>query len=858
MRPCLPRCLISSHRIAFLLAPTRSDVLSDTEIDIITICSFVNMSSDIHYIAPPADSYKLLTPFTLSNENGTVWAISFQAKHGQFVNASLSVVFTLVFAWLWGLIAAATIYLAPHRFSRRRLVALVALRNSSEPWSAFWAFMTFTADSMGCCRPRPRRTKSESTPSTRSDTRFGFMLVLLALIVVISSVVMGVVGPPLLQLGPVAPVNPNILYYPSASLIQGNSTAEAKFRAIRSEAAIRALSSVQTSRNAIRRRVRIDPDTAFNTNAGDEELRYGLTYSYIITGPEFGLRSAPDLQLSVSGGCRTEYGWRNLTNTPGVEQYNLLGATFRVETQGAALRYAPKCGFRLHADTSVRNDQQRAGNVSYAIMATLANRTSITLNNFDPWYRTDEVTEFNPAAGRNQTQNRIRTSRPALSCWQADTWTCCGGQVMKGHATIANLASLGLEVPAVLLQVIGLNLLQPLPMQIGSFAGTAALASVVATSSVVDGVLDAGRSSIFTDMERLILGSYISARNLLTETALHGNETGSQEMITTNFFREKDSGQLREGAGDFVIRSPDVAAFNMAGLVAMSTISILLLIVKVVLVLKLFFFSNNPHALPGGRSHEDISEMMDPHLQMDHQPEPFNNDRWARFKVFSAVHLLRNTYEDGTGVADKDWMCSEELPEPSDKKPLRLVQCKHGDAGCAGHIATDPGLLRVATDPGLPRGAAARKRSPTSVNHDSMMTFNSEAPLFNPGYQVTPRGPTGYGPVRQDDPRSPYAPSSGSIDATMNQNTGYFGAAAYANTAPLPQQTPPLESPLSVSSSLQSPPPFQSSPPQPQPPLNPSRGYFQAQPPAEGGPYRDEIPLQSPLLGNPTQYNNNR
>lgn len=813
--------------------------------------------SDIHYIAPPADSYKLLTPFSLSNENGTVWAISFQARQGQFINASLSVIFTLVFAWLWGLIAAATIYLAPHRFSRRRLVALVALRNSSEPWSAFWAFVTFTADSMGCCRPRPRRSTTSTTeqkPSTRSDTLFGFMLVLLALIVVISSVVMGVVGPPLLQLGPVAPVNPNILYFANATSF-GNSRGSveaATYRAIRGDTSIRALSSVAISRDATRRRVRLEPDTSFNT---PDQFR--LTYDYAVTGPELGLRSAPDLVLSVSGACRTEYTWQNASADGTNESYSIFGErnnTFRVLYRAPYTDLPPQTIFTTPKGPTTNREQRNRGNMTFAIVSSIGGHNSTTENLSDPWYRAEYV------EGRNRTglspAYQIKTGRPALSCWQADTWTCCGGQERKGHVNIKELIPLGLQVPDILLEILRTAFIPPLPQRLGADAGPSALGSLMtAGSALVDGVLNAERSSIGDDLERLILASYIATRNTLVETALY--KVSEPQLLNTNLFRDPVSHELRDGAGDFLVRSPDVAAFNLAGLVAMVSISIFLLIIKVVLVLKLFFFSDNPHALPSGRSVEDIREMVDPNLQT----EQFNQDRWARFKVFSAVHLLRNTYEDGTGVADKDWPCSEELPEPSDAKPLRLVQCKHGDAGCAGHIATDPELLGV---------AATGKRSKTnSVNHDSMMTFNSEAPLFKSEYQVNSRRPTGgYGPVRQDDLRSPYVPSPGSIDATVNQNTEYFGAAGYAS-APLPQQTPPLASPGSISSSLQSP-PMQTpqSPPQAQarPPLNPSHRYSQPQtqqPPAEGGPYssayHEEIPLQvqSPLLGNPTHYGNN-
>ncbi|KAM7218028.1 hypothetical protein V8F06_006563 [Rhypophila decipiens] len=616
------------------------------------------------YVAPPSSAYWLLKPFEMPVSNGSVWAISFTTKNGQIVNASLSVVYTLIFTWLWSLVAAATIYFAPHRFSRRRLVALVALRNTSSPLSALQALANFTTESMGCFGPRKLKQ-----PSTWRDTLFGLLFAILCLIVVVGGAAMGIFGPAFLQIGNVAPVKADALFYPRAS----NASAEL-YQAFHGDQSLRALSSVQVLSDAIGSDVvQIRDDEGIAAAGSPEQPMYGLNYRYQISGAEFGLKGASDLTLSVNGACRTEYGWLDTSYPhPEIDFYTMLNEPnniLAVNLSNPYRTWQPRATFRKTSDSNTWEEQVLSGNVSYAVMITSALRSS-TSEGTDPWYLTENQQD-------KTYPYRIRRGRPILSCWQHDTWSC-GERSINGSFNLQSLEPL--QVPQVLRDVLGIALLTPPIQRLGEDAGNSALASIIYSLKSKEGILNAGQSNIRQDIKRLILASYISTLNILGDTTRL--QPSEEELVSSNWFYEKNEPVRREGADGFVVYTPEATTFSLTGLIVAACFATVLLVMKLALTVKLFVHRNIYAGL------QDLEDL-DPHLDMS----PVNKDRWARFRAFSAIHLLRNTYEDGSGVPAKDWGCGDGLPEPREDKPLLLVRCKRGDSDCAGHIATQPSLL---------------------------------------------------------------------------------------------------------------------------------------------------------------------
>ncbi|KAK0745616.1 hypothetical protein B0T18DRAFT_367367 [Schizothecium vesticola] len=730
------------------------------------------------YVAPNESAYHLQKAFTITTGNGTLWAIAFSDRTGRYLNTSLTVIFTLMFTWLWGLIAAATIYFVPHQFSRRRLVALVALRNSQDPWSAFMAFANFTTESMGLFL------------STWQDTGFGLLLVLLALIVILTRVIMSIILPPSLQIGNVAPVNESVTFYPRTALLDSSSSV---YRAFRAGPSLRALSSAQVSGDAIRGRVKVQRDPSVTTQDPSQPM-YGLTYSYDISGVELGLETAGDLVLSVNGACRTEYGWLNVgasnDTTKVIDIFGDPTNNFTTHTEDRFLKIVPIAAFTLASEVPYK-EQLTAGNVSYAVIATLSLHRSTTENKEDPWYRTED--HLSRPGETPRTNYRIQPGRPVLSCWHHDRWSA-GGTSVNGGKSIDKLTTLG--TPQVLKDVLATALLQPPPYTVGTDTGSSALISVLQSRFSQTGVIDAGAGSIHQDMERLVIGGFILTLNRLSDMAMY--TPSGVEMVESNLFyskKDKDTAKPQlplDGRGDFLVSSPNIATFNLAGLIATGAVVLFLLVGQLVLTAKLNFYTSNK-VLANSRTRG--SHELDPHQEADR----FNDDRWARFRAFSAVHLLRNTYEDGTGKPEDDWRCSENLPTPTDQKMLRLVRCHHGDEDCAGHIATDPELLlgiRAASRASISGGPGKRVRtSITSLPENA--SFSAFDPATGRTRTLSHAGSLpGYTPVGQfemrpiDEVNNPRASITSSNAANTVSETSYTSPSAYGNMAPAGGATP--------------------------------------------------------------------
>ncbi|KAK3356627.1 hypothetical protein B0T25DRAFT_137366 [Lasiosphaeria hispida] len=712
----------------------------------------MDSESDISslFVTPPETAYWLGQPFDMPTINGPLWAIALSTSSAQYVNAALSVVFTLMLSWLWGLITTAMIYFASHRFSRRRLVTLVALRNTSDPLSAFRALAGLCVESMGCFRPR-----KYGQPSTWRDSAYGLALAALAFTVVVTSIVIGVIGPPLLQIGNSAPVNSAMLYYPRSTAMDADT-----YRAFRSGPSLRALSSVQVFAEKIRPRIDIQYKLGF-TEATSQPT-YSLNYGYKVTAVELGLKHGADLTLRINGSCKTEYGWLNTKNKDETyEQYLLFNEAknpFTTNLTGPSLNFLPRVGFALTSSRENIEAQFNAGNVSYAMAATLSHRRSKSEGTTDPWYFTEPW-----QSDKNVTSFRIEAGRPALSCWQHEVWSCCGGAYVNGSFNLDKLANkTGLKVPAVLLDILGAALQSPPLVRVGTDAVMSTLASVISTASALEGILDAKASSIHQDMERLVMGGYVNTLNALALSTLF--EPAKDKWRTQNFFTGKDDSVLQQGADDFVVTTPKVQTFNLWGLIAIAIIVAILLIVSSVLSLTASR-RGNIHA------HAQYDDM-DPNLQVS----PFNQDRWARFKAFSAVNLLRNTYEDGTGQYEDDWRCGEDLPDPREEKPFCLVKCKRGDYACGGHIATDRQLLGLRGRPGK------------HVSSNSVSTLGDEP--FSPYAAGTQDIPLpSYAPLGQDDLRTP------DYTATMGEgNINFRHSQMEAGNPYFPQSPPPAPS----------------------------------------------------------------
>jgi hypothetical protein len=531
--------------------------------------------------------------------------------------------------------------------------------------------------------------ESMGTTQTWVDSVVGFVFGTIALAVFVVGIVMGIIGPPLLQIGNVAPVRESTLFYPSVPPTN-DELGRDLFNGYRSLSVLRALSSVEIARVTMRSKVEItvNPDLlTYDRNPSSQEdpleLNVALTYSYNLTGPDFGLEHASDLSLSVSGACHTDYTWLNETHPDreAYDHYQLWGdpsrRPYRVALNGTSIQELPTAHFRLHPDAWLQ--RERDGNISYAIIIKSAHRPSISAGS-DPWYVTDKSDPKVFGANQNHAQ-WVRSGRPVLSCWQQDQWSYRGERLRNVYG-LKNVTDMA--VPPVLLDIMEAALFSPLIVVIGGIAGPSALESIVTGPGGSNdiGLIDASAASIQRDLERLIVASFVNTQNVFVDATL--SEPSGMQTGLDNIFTGTD-GQPRDGAGRFVVSTPDVQTFTLRGLIGLAAVVVGLVLLKTLLMLKLILHAD---------AHNDGNGAAPP-PGTPADPEPnsatgrYNDDRWARFKAFSAINLLRNVYEGGQGAPRDDWKCCEEFPAHNPPKLFRLVKCNHGACGCGGHIETD-------------------------------------------------------------------------------------------------------------------------------------------------------------------------
>ncbi|KAH8745275.1 hypothetical protein F5883DRAFT_634108 [Diaporthe sp. PMI_573] len=549
------------------------------------------------YTPPPDLSYLLVTPFSMPSDRGDRWAVSFTGNNATLLAAALSVIITVSIFCLWNLICFVAMFFDGNA-TRRRYVALVTLWNSNDPWFAFKELLSYTFQ----CAPK--------SGAPESDFLYGLTFCIIALAVFGGSIAMGVIGPSLVQIGNVAPVRPTSLFYPETPA-QDDPVQQLQDFGLRAPAVMRALGSVEAAKVTLRSRVLVEETNYPNRENGDRVI--GLTYSYSLSGVDLGLQGGTDLALVVEGSCITEYGW--WFESPEEDEMDLYHLWKNANQSAWVLlnfydtQHAPQASFYLHSQAE---DQIfRDSNVSYAVTVSSAHRSSISQGS-DPWYATED---------RDQPDERfnarfwMKSQRPILSCWEQDKWSY-GTQSVSSVFELKNIP--GMKIPKVLLEVLETTFGGgPMIVRLGNASGDSALRS---RTTSPNGVIDAQASSIHDDMERLILGSFVASRNLFSDATMFGQSERYGNVFTG------PNGQPADGAGNFVVSSPDIQTFSLTGIVTLAAILAALILANC--VLWLLVHGNSSSA----------------------------QNKWTRFHVLTAVQLFRCVYESDADTSDQ-WSC---------------------------------------------------------------------------------------------------------------------------------------------------------------------------------------------------------
>ena len=608
-------------------------------------------SADTYTDASEA-SYLLLQPFDMPINGRAIWAIAFSSRSGTLITAALSVMLTVTFLCLWNLACFVALLSSSKTVkSRRRFAALVVLWNSNDPWFAFTKMLRYTFHYM----------------RKREDGVFGLVWLLVSLAVFGGSIAMGIVGPSLVQIGSAAPVRPEITYHP-AEAQEGDYSGVLTVYGLTASSFLRALGSVEASDVTKRKNVNIGR-TPLQASNGEPMVQ--IDYDYKLNGDDFGLQHGSDLSMAVKGSCVTEYGWGDASSDT-ADVYRLWHSPndmykISVDLGSFSIQNAPKAMFVPHPEFQ---EQYKAANVSFAIVPFSAHRASIIASQTDPWYRTEPVPDKLPDDIRFQYEatDWVKRQRPVLSCWQQDLWTY--GSYPSGNLpSIRELARTqpdAVKVPESLLEVLDLAAGMPMVVTMGTMSGDSALLS---RTTSPNGVIDSSASSAYKDMERLILASYVKTQNVLVDTTMFRSDGNWRNVLLG------DDNLPRKGAGDFIIVSPKIQTFSMAGLITITVLLASLLLIEGVITTII-------------RWHHASSE------------DPSSN-KLMRFKVLSAVELFRRIYEPDMNSTDDKWSCHAHWPSTVDDKEFSLRPCQTsgGSPSCKGHISKPEGDGSAARTP---------------------------------------------------------------------------------------------------------------------------------------------------------------
>ncbi|KAK0719303.1 hypothetical protein B0H67DRAFT_572867 [Lasiosphaeris hirsuta] len=594
------------------------------------------------YTPPPDSSYLLLKPFYAPKNNGDVWAIAFSARSGSFVTAALTVLISLIFLTLWNIACVLSLLLAGDKPTRRREAAMVILRNSNDPLFAckqmadYVYYCIFRAG--GETSPQAEGTADSAPTSGQQPSRsprditYGIIFCLVAFIVFGGSIALGIVGPSLATVGNSAPVRPSAARYPEVS----DSPASVLQRfGLLAPAAMRALGSVEAAEVTLRSRVNLFQENL--GNHGSEQV-YKLSYTYSLNGVELGLRHGSDLSLAVNGSCRTQYDWIVTNNqSDEVDTYNLWG----IDPQPVSIRdrdilYAPRAAFISHPDMANIPDS----NYSFAVVIASAHRSSIS-GGSDPWYATEP--RPHPDSRYNATF-WMRRNRPVLECSQQDTWTY-GSQKLNSIFDLKDVP--GVKLAPSVIRVLEVAFTTPVVLSLGNASGDSALRSRTTSPR---GVIDAKESSMYSDMERLLLASFVASRNVFGDAAMFA-DFGQYP----NIFRA-GTGEPKSGAGDFVLSSPGILAFSLPALITLPACLLLLMTVQTVLGLVIKY-----------------------HLRYHLAT------KWVRLECLAAPSLLRAVYEGRGGNRVGGWHCTHLVPGPQ-ADSSSLTVCDDHPLHCKGHF----------------------------------------------------------------------------------------------------------------------------------------------------------------------------
>jgi len=481
-------------------------------------------------------TYLIWKRFEMPIEGGTRDAIAVKSYVANQLNSAYTLMITSMVMNLWCILFALAFYYMLQRDRHHHISTSLWNKRASLTDSLFEVLQ----------------------PSTKGHWRQWWVYPVLFVILFcwIAQNVLSIIVPPYIIIGNAAPVNPAAVLAPRNS---GLPPAElARVSASEAPMALRAAGSAQVASTNTQSKVFVGA-TTLGTNSDGETISR-VDYRYTVSGADMGLQQYPTLLLEVAGACTTEYGWLlNSTRSAGYTNDTYarfgdprLGVTSLSPFDGPApvalLYNGPK-------------PNGPPGNMTWAAFISSVDRLSYTTGS-DPIYRTADV------AGLGGTRHAVRPRRPALSCWQTDTWWYEGrSSTILG---LNNTALPGLDLSPGLQLILVRYLGTPRIVSIGRLLGLSAL---VSSTTSIGNIFDAESSSALSDLRRLVLSAYIATTNTLTDLTLYPEDAPGRDNGTANLAID-ESGNIKPGVADFVVWSPDITTLSVKAIIIIPVLSL--------------------------------------------------------------------------------------------------------------------------------------------------------------------------------------------------------------------------------------------------------------------------------------------
>lgn len=387
----------------------------------------------------------------------------------------------------------------------------------------------------------------------RQRHRWSMILwMVLAFAILIANYAIPIEVAPYIILDNAAPVAGDAIYVPLP--VAPGSISDLKEFYLQAPSAFRAVGNAQTAIASKKAHISVDEPVLLQ-DLGDGEAIMSVDYRYDVSGVDLGLQHYPDLVLNVEGSCITDYEllWpESERDGATVDTYSIWGQNLSVSLFDGP---APQGYLR----TGPLSPTGPPGNFTWAAVVSSLERQSAT-EGTDPWYLTGPL---------NGSQfYKVKSGRPALSCWQNDVWS------YKGYnSTIIALNSEalpGLDLPEGIQTILVNSLFEPRIVTLATQLGPQALAS---TATSLGEYFDAEESTFRNDIQRLVIASYVASANTLTESTLFAQERlGIPNSILNN-------SQILPGSTDFVIWSSDVSTLSVRVLIIIPAITLALFLI---------------------------------------------------------------------------------------------------------------------------------------------------------------------------------------------------------------------------------------------------------------------------------------